>query len=284
MTFSAFGVHMIAPQNREATISDFVAKTQACDVIITISLSDDFGPLSRKLVAKTFPGKPIIFIPNFFFSGLHPDLTYLGDLGQRVAGPLSEYHSKLAVLGYVAGLSAPQVEELFQYDVYKKVGFLDEFDRSIAEAHRRDAELTVTFGSEMESLLKQELCFLSVNHPTSFLLANFCSKLAKVLEQKGIAQATRWPIQPYSLVNFLAQNVVFPVYPEIATALGLLFPGSYLFKPTTTGDAAVNCFSLREYIRLELESLRGIPVSALLDARQTKYFLQESAVALGMQL
>jgi hypothetical protein len=284
MTFAAFGVHLIAPRNREATIAEFVVEAQKFDVIITICLSDDFGPLSQKQIAQTFPGKPIIFIPNFFFSGLHPDLTYLGDLGNRVSGPLSEYHSKLVVLGYVAGLSARQVEELFQYEVYRKVGFLDEFGRSIAEAHRRDAGLSVPFGSEMEGLLKQELCFLSVNHPTSFLLAHFCAKLARSLEETGMAQAAKGLVQPYTLVNFLAYNVVFPVYPEIAAALGLLFPGSYLFKPTTAGDAAVNCFSLHEYIRLELESLRNIPVSALLEGRHTQHFLRTSAAALGLQL
>jgi len=283
--FDSFGVHLLPLINRDKLIEQFIQKVERqYDVVISVALGDAFGPLSVNQIKQTFASRNVILVPNFFFSGLHPDLTYLGDMGQRVVGPLSEYHSKLVLLGYVSGLSPEDTEALFNEEVYSRLGFFREYEKSLGESYRRDEQLSVTFSQEMEGLLKRELCFLSVNHPTSFLLSEFCSKLARELEARGIGEFANWPGGSATLVNYLAKNVIFPVYPEIVRYHNLGFSGSYLFKPAGTEDDAFNPLRLREFIRREMKVLSDLGPDKLMGSRQVGPIIRKNAELLNLKI
>jgi hypothetical protein len=282
--FDGFGVHLIQPEQRAQKVSEFLSDAAAkYDVVVSVCLSDEFGELSGPRIARAFAGRPVVMIPNFYFSGLHPDLTYIGEIGGRVTGPLSDYHSKLVILGYAIGFSPQQTVEMFCGRTYTELGYFDEYERSFAELRRRDAHLTVPFTDELTELLKVDLCFFSVNHPTNFLVGHFCQKLSSWLETLGITMRSSWPCNPSSLPNHLAQNVIFPVYTEIAIALSLSYSGSYCFKPATIGDIAVGCLELPEFVDLEFKSLaETVPPSAFLGVPRIRDFINHARSKLAI--
>jgi hypothetical protein len=281
--FDGFGVHLLNPKIRSEEIDRFVATAaNSYDVVLSVQLSDDFGPLSTTGIRDAFPGRVIATIPNFYFSGLHPDLTYVGGLGRRITGPLSDYHSKVAILGYVAGFSVDQTVRLFCDDNFQKLGFYEEYSRSMTELARRDATLTISYTEEIAKLLREDLCFFSVNHPTSFLLSHFCQKVCNWLETQGLAGCTGWICRPSSLPNHLAHDVCFPVYPEIAAKFDLPFLGSYEFKPATIGDTPVTCLNLREFVDAEFRCLAEIPPTTLEGSTHVGEFLARGRSALGL--
>jgi hypothetical protein len=269
--FDGFGVHTITPSARTTTVEQFVEVARKdYDLVLSIPLSEEFGPLALDRLRQTFCDKFIATIPNFYFSGLHPDLTYIGGLGHRVVGPLEDYHSKIAIYGFATGMSVDQCTGLYCDDTYARLGYYDEFEKSLAELRRRDTSLDVPFTDELPALLKSDLCFFSVNHPTNFLLRAFCIKVAAWLDDHGVVTRVPWSWPLGSLPNHLAQHVIFPVFPEVAAACELAFPGSYTFKPPTIGDSPVACLNLREFVEQEYKIFGNIDRQQFLGAPQVR--------------
>jgi hypothetical protein len=279
--FDGFGVHLLAPGRRDEAIARFVEEARSkYQVVLAIPLSDDFGPLSASKLRDTFADLAVYTIPNLHFAGLHPDLTYLGGLGRRVTGPVGDYHSKLAIFGYLKGMSVAEAEALFCDSAYSRLGYYDVYAQSLAELERRDQALDVPFAAELAQLLKEDLCFLSVNHPTGFLLSRFCDKAASRLEAEGISRKIPWPRCPGVFINLLAQSAIFPIYPEIARFHALPYEGSYIFKPPTIGDTPVTCLDKAEFISAEFENLRTTVPEALMKVRQVRDFQRQAEALL----
>lgn len=275
--FDAFPVHILAPGQREDAIAAFIEDAkQAYSVILSIHLHAHFGPLSAGRLRETFPGKFVATIPNFHFDGLHPDLTYAGSLGQRLAGPVGEYHSKLAIHGYASGLGVDDTVKLFTGQTFEAMGFFAAYRKSMSEMQRREAGLDVPFARELEALLLEDLCFLTVNHPTSILFASYCGKLAAWLHERGIGERAAWMPHHAMLVNQLSSNAVFPVYPEIAEACCLPYPGNYLFKPVSEAGKPVHCLELEEFVAREHESFARVPRDEFLAAPQVAGVLRQA--------
>ena len=65
-------------------------------VIFTFNLGERFGEIST-LKLKAVAKAKVFTITNLFFSGFHPDITYLGSMGKRILSPLGDYHSKIVL-------------------------------------------------------------------------------------------------------------------------------------------------------------------------------------------
>ena len=247
--FEFLGVHLMSPHTREAEIEAFVAKARAeYDVVLSIPLSDDFGALSLGRLRDTFSDKFVATISNVFFAGLHPDLTYIGGLAQRVEGPLGDYHSGVALMAYLRGRSIEQTLALFRDDIYTAMGYHDAYAASLAELVHRDVGVDVSIAADLPMLLEQELCFLTVNHPTSWLFSHYAGTIARWLEAQGVTRRSGWASGPMGLINYLASAAIFPVYPEIAARHGLERIGSYVFQTATIGDEPAACLNLESFV------------------------------------
>jgi hypothetical protein len=263
--FEAFALHELPAENRDAEIHKLLdGVRENYDLVLSIPLSNEFGPLSTKRIAQSMAGKPTVIIPNFYFSGLHPDTFFLGGQGGRVSGPLGDYHSRLAVLAYVRNIRPEGAARLYCDQIFDGFGYYEEYEKSLAELRKREREVDVPFIAELEELLAQDLCFFTVNHPTSFLFSRFCHKLAKWLEAQGLAEFVDWPLDPSTVVNPLAENAIFPIFPEIAERFELRFRGNYIFKAPSFGAPSARVFDLDEFIRREYACLSEIPREALM--------------------
>jgi hypothetical protein len=269
--FDFWGVHLIAPAEREIAITQFVTKAKKeYDLIICIPLTDDFLELSTARIHDTFGGIPLITISNIYFSGLHPDLTYVGGLAQRILGPLGDYHSRLALFGFLRGWTPVETAALFCGSVYRDIGYYDEYAVSMAEMKERDKAVDVPVSKDLEHLLRKAMCLFSVNHPSSTLLAPYCNEIVRYLEDRGLGRHSGLPIDPSLCADSLANNAIFPIYPEIATYHGVAQLGSYVFKALGT---RINPMNLRAFLAGEFKAFSDVGAEALATTINAKQIL-----------
>lgn len=107
------------------------------DFVISQPLSQNFGELASDNLRKIYQDR-FLGLTNIFFTGLHPDLSYFGSFGTRVESPLSDYHSKLALLAFAKQLSVEECLALYNHDIYEKMGYFQAFHNSKDELLKRD--------------------------------------------------------------------------------------------------------------------------------------------------
>ena len=254
--FDFWGVHIIPAGQQEAEIDAFVQRARSdYELILTIPLSDDYLGLSTERIAGTFAGIPVRRISNIYFSGLHPDLTYLGGLGTRVMGPLGDYHSKLAIHGFLKGLSVPDTMALFCTRSYEMLGYYDEYAQSMSTLAERDRIVDVPVTRILDEKLRSALCLFSVNHPTPALLSAYCYEVTRYLEDNGFGQYSGMPPDPSMCGESLANSAIFPIYPEVAAHHGVPSFGSYSFKPE---GARVNALDLFTFLTREFDTFSEV--------------------------
>ena len=209
----SFAVHVVPVEERDTAIKQLVQKKNFYKFVVSIPLSDDFGMLSSENIAVSFHPTPVISISNITFRGLQPDITYVGGMSARAPGPIGDYHSKIALLGYLMGLSIPDTLKLYCNSVYEALGFYAEFEESSQELKRRDENTTIPLGDDLEASVQKGVAFLSHNHPTSLLLAPYVNKIAAWLAENNLVTLTGLQLRPEEMINFLACSSVFTVYP-----------------------------------------------------------------------
>lgn len=256
--FEEFGVHLAAPQDMAERIERLAARKSDFKFVLSFSLSDDYGIISKNMIEQTFYPARVIFITNIYFSGLHPDLTYIGGIGVRLSGPTGDYHSRIAAIGYASGLGADHITDLYTHKTYEKLDYYMEFQRSIAELKSRDERVDIKLSDKIEDVVRSGGLFYSMNHPSSSVTEGYADDIAQWLSDAGLIELVGWNAGAASAPNYLALSEVMPVFPEICRAHHLPYPGSYLFKRVTIGDEPGRILNLREFVELELEAFRQV--------------------------
>lgn len=267
--FSNFGVHLLGDPPSEDKITDFISQFTTSPVIISIRLSEQYGPLSANNIEGTFKDSVVIFIQNLYFSGLHPDLTYIGGRGGRVLGPLGDYHSKLTAASFLFGLSPGDTASLFKYEVYGALNFFDELSVSFKEMRERANTIDVDITSALEDYACTHDLFLSVNHPTSFVFSLLAEKIARRMQDIGLCSCVRKRIPGALLPNFLATNNIFPVYPEVAEFHSARIWASYDFVGVLPGQKQ-RILSLEDFIAEEYKCYQSIDRGRLMGTQSIK--------------
>jgi hypothetical protein len=178
---------------------------------------------------------------NIYFSGLHPDITYIGDQGGRVSSPIGDYHSKIVVHSYMKGKSIDDCLMMFNGNNYEKLGFFAEYDNSALTLIERDKDNDIAFGDIFMDKIKNHCSLYTVNHPTPYIFQEYICIIAEYL---GI-NSQRLLIE--MLPNYLANSAWWPIYPEIAEQHELNYKMPMLFKqPEFMGGKLMN---LKEFIQ-----------------------------------
>jgi hypothetical protein len=192
------------------------------ELVFSVNLSAQFGVLGTEQLRPRL-GDGLITFTNIHFSGLHPDITYLGPMGRRTPGYFEDYHSKLALFGFVTGRSIADCVALFNGAAYERIGFFAEFAASASELMRRDDACNVRYAAMFLEQIKQVPGLFTINHPTGPIFMTLANVLARVA---GV------PFERFDalfLENPLARNVIWPVYNEIAEHHGLRYRMPQLF-------------------------------------------------------
>jgi len=225
------------PASLRKTIDRLTHQT-GIDIILSQRIAEITSQLSSKTLAALY-AESYIQIPNVYFSGLHPDLTYFGSFGNRISSPVGAYHSKLCLAAFLKGLCVGDCVRLFSEKIYKQLGYFATFQTSLEELRRRDTENHFTITSEFRDLTARELTMLSINHPTPIVFSVLASK---ILSQLGKPES----IPSHLFASYLADTAIWPLYPEIAEYHCLPYRTPYLFYPESqTGARPLN---LEEFV------------------------------------
>lgn len=200
----------------------------------------------------------VIEFPAVAYGGFHPDLIRPKRNKVLIKGPLGSNHSAIVLYGYMRGFDEAATAALFREDVFRILGYF----RARAECDEHLRGKLDHFGlldeAEFTPLLAGPCFMHNTIHPKLPLIG----ALARVLLDKaGVSPFLRYPenLTPDDLVN----NVVWPVYPEIARGLNLT-GGEYVFqfKPVKRF-----IFGLQDFIAKSFEAYRAQAVDATCHAR-----------------
>lgn len=200
------------------------AMIRGFDVLFSQELGAEFGPLATAALAAG--GPPVHRLPVIAFRGYQPDMAYLTLKGQVQGSPLGAYHSAIIAAAFSLGVAEQDVPLLFNRLVYGRLGYMAAFAAGRTLLLDLLARHGLDMAAEFEAWHARGPFMHTMNHPCAFVLADV-ARAAAISAGLVAADAPRVPM-PY---DQLAGDTIWPVYPEIADALGV--PGGMLFKRIT---------------------------------------------------
>ena len=195
----------------------------SADTYTVLAFNNSLSDIDFTLSTQSRFSKVLTFT-NIFFRGLHPDLIYLGGMGDRLLSPLGDYHSLICAVSFLKGLNIDQCRERFNQETYEKLGFFSEWDISANELLKRDELSDIKFAAEFLNMAKVEPVLFTVNHPMAKPFLMLLNKIVMRLELEPIS----FPEQYF--YNYLSNNSWWPVYPEVANKFDLQYKTSMTFK------------------------------------------------------
>lgn len=225
----------------EAARQELASVLLTCDAVISSGFAQDWGPLADKSLRPRL--KQYHVLPVVAFTGFHPDQIYVrDDAGNPVQGPTGDYHSRIAVAGYLGGLDVAETVELYNKLAFRRLGYFDTFSQ-------QSALLTEFFGKlniDAIPLLRRWLtggCFMhAINHPKNNVLLDIaraaCARLRLVPARDEVDEAL--------LGDALAKGPTHPVFLDIATAAHVAAEGA--FRTAVGEDGRSRTFALEEFL------------------------------------
>ena len=188
----------------------------------------------------------VVNFTNIYFTGLHPDATYIGGMGKRFLSPVGDYHSRITYLAYSKGLTIEACIQKFSSETYDKLGYYGQWDSSSIELINRDAKNDVKFAEEFLEITSKNLTLLTFNHPTSLVFNKLGNRLLNFIGLKEITL----PIE--SQPNFLATNAFWPVYDNLNLSTRIDYKTSFYFK--SADSFGKNIYTLNDFVRKSYEN------------------------------
>lgn len=243
-------IHLYGTQHFALAENKFKALLMDANAtILTFPINERFKEYSTSHLR--LKGGKLLTMTNIFFSGLHPDITYVGLQAARLSSPIGDYHSKIIIESFIAGRKPSECIKLFNEKEFEARGYFDEYGRSGAILLTKDESLDVKFAAKFLKLLKNEPALFTVNHPTGLV---FEAYRALIAEQFGLTQYPAFP--PHYFQNPLANSAWWPVFPCLAERHGLSYRTPILFRqPEQIGG---RFFTLEEFVNRSYAIYEGV--------------------------
>ncbi len=205
---------------------------KGCDAVFSQPFGERWGALATDALIAA--GLRVVPVPLIIFNGYQPDCAYLMDGTQTLRSPVGDYHSALIAAAFSLGVPEAEVPTLFNRLVYGRLGYIDAFGKARTLLTEKLASFGDRFTAAFESWHARGPFMHTANHPRVFVLADIARAGAI---GAGLLPEDAPKVTP--VFDHLAHNTVWPVYPEIAAALGV--PGGLTFKrsgaPGPVGEA-----------------------------------------------
>ncbi|MFN4156367.1 MAG: WcbI family polysaccharide biosynthesis putative acetyltransferase [Paracoccaceae bacterium] len=187
-----------------------------CDLIFAHPIySADFSPFTT-VELKAFAarqGAKFTTIQNLYFSGPIPDCRCVGRLGQRVKGPVSDYHSEIILRSFLNGDSRKKcLERLLSGE---GIDPMTAWEKSRSELFARDKNVDVPFADEILDFATRSYSFHYFNHPRPNIFTSYGKKI--------VSEALSLPMadDSWTVSDLLAKFGSWPVYEWVAEKLNL---------------------------------------------------------------
>jgi hypothetical protein len=163
-------------------------------------------------------------LPTIDTLGFHPDCAYVDAKGQSIDSPIGAYHSVLVLWGFLQGLSVQATRSLFNAQVFNHLGYFDLHASGMSHLVNKGRQCQMPMHRWLAAWQEEGVWMHTINHPKPHVLAQVALHCLALLGIAGVAEARD------VVDDELARSPCWPVYPEVAQALGLRTPGSYAFK------------------------------------------------------
>ncbi|NTF40767.1 WcbI family polysaccharide biosynthesis putative acetyltransferase [Rhizobium rhizogenes] len=160
-------------------------------------------------------------IPSIAFDAYHPDVCFTLMGGGIFNGVMGAYHSMIGLAAFRAGLSVERACSLFRRDIFERCGFLNRWKGERQQLMDNFARYGLDISAPFRSWGRRESFMHGIDHSKARPIHDIAHTY---LQSCGI-EPNPTDIVPADLIM---TGVCFPVYPEIAEALGV--EGSYMFK------------------------------------------------------
>jgi hypothetical protein len=264
---------VLFPAQAELPVAEQAARASVlagCDHVITAQFGGRHGKLSTAALKRTV--KALHVLPVFSFAGFHPDMTYVPVDGRALPGPTGVYHARIAIMGYLAGLSAQETEGLYNRLAFSRLGYLDAYALQSQLLVERWAKDDVA----AENLLvrwRETGCFAhSVNHPKMVVLLD----LARIACARMGLVPRAADIDPAGLPDVLARDRLHPVFPDIAASIGVAPEGCFSAGLDPQGNRVA--ISMLDFLLASFASFATAPEQSL----RAVPGVQEGMAALGL--
>jgi len=168
---------------------------------------------------------PFIILPGLYFHGFHPDVAMPVKQGPResLELPMTTSNSAILLGAWREELTAKQARTLFRDEVYERLGYYAAFDAATDALAADFRDLGLELEPFMTSWMGSAPFVHVPVHPKIFVLKDL---VLAGLRESGLYYGDGTEV---ALRDEMAQQVVWPVYPEIADRLGIA--GDYIFRP-----------------------------------------------------
>lgn len=197
--------------------NNFTEDVKNADLVLSFKVSDNFRVKDfRPTVIRENAGAKFKSITNLFFSGYHPDYSYINDVsGKRLQGVLGDYHSKVCLIGCLLEHSTENITEaMISKSVGLELGYAKIFKKSLQELRQRDTGIDIGYAERFISIAYRDELFLTFNHPKNYVFYDYVFSILdrlKVPYRKTL---------PYHFAEALGDGPVLSIHPLVSEALG----------------------------------------------------------------
>lgn len=233
------------------------------DFDVFLTLQSHVDSLKSGLTTKQIETTKISPLPNFHFSGFHPDTCYVLSTrrkNEQIPSAAGAYHSILAFTAFMLGKSADEALSLFRPETYEALGFLNEFERSKKALLQQFRACSLSMDARFINWTRKGVFMHTQNHPHLHCLHDVARAVCEV----------HFPdFQDYHhpLPDHLSDLMIYPCYPEVAERRGAV--GSLLFKVSGRDKA----LPLEAFVRqtFEIYNRHGRRAMQISPAFQTRH-------------
>lgn len=192
----------------------------------------------------------VVMVPTITFSAFQPDIQYLFAGGRVVKNGLNgDWNSRLIAWAFCNGLSRREARALFRHDVFEALGYLDGWAPAVRALRLTFETAGLEFTPWIRKVQRTGVFMHGLNHPVPSAMAAIAAQVAR---REGAASFRDVPGVEQYLSDHLS-HIVWPVYPDIARALGLT--GTYLWRDCDR-YADLDQFIERTYANWEADDFR----------------------------
>lgn len=257
---------------RDGSLDQVVSALKSCDVVICASDSVRHRAGARFNDRLRAAGCNVFVAPPIIFSGFHPDTIYRTD--DLAEGTTGGYHSRLNIIGFLAGLSVADTLGLFNAIVFRRMNYFDYY--RVGEKYLTGCfeECGVDIAPYLDRWRTTGVFMHGPNHPKVSVTCDLAEIACRIAELKITGSRHAFDFVPDSL----SRHPRHPVFPEIARELGV--EGHTFYKTESLSDGTgFRVLALPEFLSRQFAFYRGIKRETLLAADGVQIGLE----ALGLQ-
>jgi len=211
-----FEVVVEVRQGRSAEIASIL---RDYDIIFAHEINNDkFEDLSYEKISKY---ANLIKVPSIVFTGFQPDIIHIHVSDGVLGSPLSGAHSAIIAGAFAAGIPEDRVGSLFNKLIYRRLGYLGEFERAATFLDSQFSSVGQSSIGVARRLLSAGSFMYTVNHPSFMAL----DRLGELIVSEYLPRLKL--VEPRPVTSDHLRRDIWPVYPEIAQEIGV--PGNLDF-------------------------------------------------------